>query len=150
MKLTPDQIREFPAGRDLDFLIAQHVMNARPRIVSTEYEGQRVVGRSYSIMVNHQSEEMPGYSTDMRATWDVVSKLTDPETPNDCELRTAIGGWRCDLGRGFAFAETAQLAICRAALIAVTLGVILDFQVIERQAFLRDKNEPIAPHNTES
>jgi len=67
---------------------------------------------------------LPFYSTDITDAWAVVEKMCN-ETGCDiikvCKRDPELlrGEWSCNFGRGFeAFADTAPLAICRAALMA--------------------------------
>jgi len=98
--MTKDEIMNMPAGREMDTLIAKSIFGNVKKSWDWEFT-------------------LPSYSTDISAAWRVVEKMSDGETPNDVELRTSVRGWRCDFFKGYANAETAPLAICRAALLAV-------------------------------
>lgn len=119
--MNTDEINELEAGRELDALIAEkifnrcvHVLTATPEpgifkcrkcdaggfYFVTDYEG-RVVG-------------VPRYSEDIRAALEIAEKLKAFSLS-----RHSDGSWHCwhwnktHIG---AVAETAPLAICRAAL----------------------------------
>lgn len=110
---THDEIFDIPAGRELDALINEKVMNKGPVDVN-----------SPSWIDGYMSEDT-FYSTDISAAWEVVKKLVPL-------FRFALA--QVDSGRLWfsqfeniehfgewdafeAEAETAPLAICRAALL---------------------------------
>jgi O-glycosyl hydrolase len=109
---TRDEILNMPAGREMDELVATRVMGWDVHPHATHYI--RNDGKNVYFVICGEFEP----SSDIAAAWQVVEKMTDGETPNDCEIHTTVRGWRCDFYRGSATAETAPLAICRAALIA--------------------------------
>lgn len=106
------------AGRELDALVAEEVMGFHE--VMTEY---------YVASADDAPEldvrVIPCFSTDIAAAWLVVKKLTG-NTGSDYDLELTIasskGGW-CTasfLPETKGWGETAPLAICRAALAAVS------------------------------
>jgi hypothetical protein len=115
--------RASQAGRELDARIAVEVMGWRdcdPHEVDAfgELVGW---GRNKGAGKHH----IPAYSTDIAAAWEVVEKLGQTRT---VKVWKCHDGYICDLtphdGPVFAGfvqvgAETAPLAICRAALIAI-------------------------------
>jgi hypothetical protein len=116
--MTRDEILNMKAGRDMDALIAVCVCG-------WEVDDMTAIsptGSRNSRTAHGDDDWLPYYSTDISAAWLVVEKITDGETPNDCELHTTVRGWRCDLYLGSANAETAPEAICKAALLAVMFG----------------------------
>lgn len=114
--MTRDEILNMPAGLRLNELIAEYVM----KLDRTKPGQWR---ESVDWWVNGLPSECPDYSTDISAAWQVVEKfysMTFDRWSNGkefrCYLVTARDGKNCD---GMAVADTAPLAICRAALLAV-------------------------------
>ena len=99
--MTRDEILNMPAGRELDRLVMEWV---------TEF----TVDDNFHI---------PAYSTDIAAAWDVKGKIGFPISL----VESMLGGdFSCELlidadaGKTVeAIADTAPLAVCRAALLAV-------------------------------
>jgi hypothetical protein len=100
--MTRDEILNMPAGREMDVTIGYHVMD---------------LGAPPGVY--------PEYSTDIAAAWEVVEKANVSciqqaigDTPDELLWFACCGdaSTACDTE---AFAETAPLAICRAALLAV-------------------------------
>lgn len=102
---------EMPAGREMDALVAEKVMGIK--------RGDRP-GEWLNELGNWlcDTEDIPPYSTSISAAWEVVDKM-------DCYFKMT----RSDLGLywefygpklGFSYAPTVPLAICRAALKAVS------------------------------
>ena len=125
--MNKDEIFNMPAGEQIDKLIAIKVLGY-PELdledAPCPYCGNimRFCGsRSWcSLCSEWRHSAYKKYSDEISSAWEIVEKLTDGETPNDCELRTSVRGWRCDLYKGYANAETAPLAICRAALLSAS------------------------------
>jgi hypothetical protein len=103
--MSRDEILNMPAGREMDVTIGYHVMGlvAPPEIY-------------------------PEYSTDIAAAWEIVAKhphYFQLVRSNETGWRPSPWGamlWRCRFYAPEKFearAETAPLAICRAALLAV-------------------------------
>lgn len=114
MNMTRDEILNMPAGRALDALIEYHIMKTQvPRNSDGHLSRSWVDGYGY---------ENTFYSTDIAAAWDVVEKLN-----RDGWYVSVFTGhkFECALShpnpkRGnYCKGETAPLAICRAALLAV-------------------------------
>lgn len=129
--MTRDEILNMPAGREMDELIATKWMLLPVR----EMRGapcpycrsdMRFTGtRSWcSDCREWRHSPYKNYSYEIESAWEVVEKLCN-ETGCDvvkvCKRDPELyGEWSCNFGRGFeAFGETAPLAICRAALLAV-------------------------------
>lgn len=104
-----DEIMKLEAGRKLDALVAEKVMG-----FSDVHE--HIYSSGEKQWVHGDFRSLPRFSTDISDAWKVVEKFIEGEFPIDCELHTTVMGWYCDLGDGSANAETAPLAICRAAL----------------------------------
>ena len=110
---------ELQAGRELDALVAEKVMGWR-RIESTNL---------FLIGPKHIEGGFPAphYSTDISAAWQIVEKFKMTITPNNCYPHVKAK-WCADVElKGshelwLAGAETAPLAICRAALRAMEQG----------------------------
>jgi len=102
--MTRDDILNMPAGREMNRLVMEWVT-------------ELTVDDNFYI---------PAYSTDIAAAWEVVAKMGNVNELHDVELRTSIRGWICSIFNSFdnfeVNAETAPLAICRAALLAVMDG----------------------------
>ena len=110
--MTREEILNMPAGREMDALIAENVFNVFVH---------RLNGSAFSVsMLN----EIPHYSTDISAAWEVVEKLHKENDIFDVWHEKDTGfDWWCEVvnnGDGWNVnAKTAPLAICRAALLAV-------------------------------
>jgi hypothetical protein len=145
MDLTREQIENMAAGREMDALVAEHVMGFRavgyygptkPNGMHQDYERFETAAQAMERYVQHWPEySRPAevdlchwkenwgplfvgeYSTDIAAAWDVVDAL---QAGLCFELRRRPdGGFWCWFGeRMSAEAESAPLAICRAALLS--------------------------------
>jgi hypothetical protein len=126
--MNRDEILAMPAGREMDALIAEKVMGwtlGEPHEIHGWMMHGMVtvrdwVGSTNDAGITHIEKWSP--STDIAAAWEVVEKLGDKFD----ELERGDGGefWMCVVyPDGFipcvARAETAPLAICRAALLAM-------------------------------
>lgn len=119
-KLTKEQILNMPAGREIDALIAERVMGW-----TRSHRGARGT-QFYDVPGWGVRSEgaIPDFSTKIAAAWLVVEKMTERDD-GDCGLITTVRGWSCEFGAAsmkYANAETAPLAICRAALLATMEG----------------------------
>lgn len=120
--MTRDEILNMPAGREMDMLICEYVMQIKARCTVTTYQGKEVIGKEYVAIINHQEVEMPYYSTDIDAAWNVIGKKEINGW--SCVVENLRGAWQCTfskigVGGAFCTAKLAPLAICRAALLAV-------------------------------
>jgi hypothetical protein len=113
---TRSEILNMKAGAEMDALIAEYVMGWK---LITDPAGDRL-GEYWSDPKTRDAwtVQMWRPSQFIQHAFYVIEKVIDGETPNDCDLRTTVRGWNCDLGRGFANSETAPEAICKAALIS--------------------------------
>lgn len=136
MKPTRDEILAEPAGPRLNQWVAEYVTHWQPSGLARDMNG------------NPFPEPIPDYSGEIAASWEVVEKCRDmdipydstvfdyspwfciespnPSIPNKCAHQTNwVAGWRNNAmyeGDGWQMqeiGETAPLAICRAALLAV-------------------------------
>jgi hypothetical protein len=118
--MTRDEILNMPAGKEMDALIAEKVMG-------WHRHGSSWHDDAGYCAYNEQETWEPHFepSRKIEDAWEVVEKLCN-ETGCDvvkvCKRDPELlrGEWSCNFGRGFeAFGDTATLAICRAALMAV-------------------------------
>lgn len=120
-------IDEMEAGRELDALIAERIFGLRVEW-EQEYLGETIPSSKQLADQYDENGILPMYSTDIAAAWGVIEKLAIhmiqfrlEQTGSgitfakffDCtiDMQKVIGG---------AHADTAPLAICRAALKAVS------------------------------
>ena len=75
------------------------------------------------MFINDTSTILPHYSTDIRDAWDVVNHM-GLFVFVGIERNGGVheGGWRCNMA-GYAGGQTAMEAICRAAIMAVNIGI---------------------------
>jgi hypothetical protein len=129
--MTEDDIRKMDAGREMDALVAEIVMELELSEIDGYYRTTVTLTRYPApgftrFDTEPWNKEIPEYSTDIAAAWEVVKKMQSP--PDEyffgIKMTPAIPHkgkpcWHVELGGIFAYAETAPLAICRAALLAV-------------------------------
>lgn len=125
-------IDAMPAGRELDALVAEKVMGwtacdaneAYPRWMHGDpgdefAEAGR--GRGCAPLTTAWRVPYSRYSTDIAAAWEVVEKVRgDRDVWLQWDSETSIWGCQFFSGGHECFADTAPLAICRAALKAVS------------------------------
>ena len=118
---------ELQAGRELDALIAEKVMGWTSVAMAglfTQFPAIALCGLPPGAQLNADLQVVPRYSTQIAAAWQVVEKFKMTITPNNCHPHIKAK-WCVDVElKGshelwLAGAETAPLAICRAALRAV-------------------------------
>jgi hypothetical protein len=122
-------INEMKADRQLDLLIAEQAMGAkwtmfgkRDMLESVNQEDYAERWKDGKIVIRH----LPHYSTDIKAAWEVVEKFHkdgyDPCVNFGSTFH--VDEWHACFYKGGhyydAYADTAPLAICRAALLAVS------------------------------
>jgi len=120
-EMTREQILALPPGRELDALVAEKVMGQKLPLGPSEE------ARSVGPWFHGEGAVCPSYSTDIAAAWQVVEKFQQtglavfsfwtgqyPGYTANLNCETADGKWRYFT----ADADTAPLAICRAALLA--------------------------------
>jgi ABA sandwich protein len=116
--MKPEDIENMQAGREMDLLIIKAVFGL-------ETQECMVGGHPRGCTGN---VSYPKYSTDIAAAWLVVEKMRDFTPVGDVHIErwdnrwavstcfdSSSGGWD-----GFTYGDTAPLAICRAALLAVS------------------------------
>ncbi len=119
-----NELPELPAGREIDALVARHIIGLRKLKVFAYFEGaQSDVYRLHSA--GGKTFILPEYCREIAAAWEVVQAL--PECQFTIQTvaggETAVQAALVERGRASkrlaqAGAETAPLAICRAALLA--------------------------------
>jgi hypothetical protein len=108
--MTRDEILNTPAGREIEALIELAIFNRTLTSAASDASYIKTPNGYEDLRRNKH------YSTDISAAWEVVEKLK----PQFQEITIdADKDWRCYFDSACAFAETAPLAICRAALLAV-------------------------------
>ena len=121
--MTRDEILAMEAGRELDALVAEKVME---RTLMDGLGGTAIRVVYYGKDTPHP---LPYYSTNIAAAWEVVAKIK-PDIDGGIAVEWLIDGgddraWHTEIwtrGEKYrqycSFAPTAPLAICRAALLA--------------------------------
>ena len=120
--MTKDEILNMPAGREIDAEVAvnvmgwTHVASKTHCGYSPDYEGER---RAYLWPARLGAKPVPHYSTSIDAAWDVVEKDFGQLTlwrsrakPELVKVDFCVGDEHYE-----AYAPTAPIAICRAALL---------------------------------
>lgn len=136
--MTPAKMDALPAGRELDALVAEKVMglcierawyDARGYRLPDPHDPEIPCHEIYYAprgAANFGTLEIPHYSRDIEAAWEVVEKLTERFSVLVGQFHR--GGTACKLTsweidgemiHANMLAEAAPLAICRAALKAV-------------------------------
>ena len=120
IELSPDQIVDLPAGTELDQLVAEKVMGWNRFIYPFLFwtDADRVM-----------RDQIPVYSTNISAAWEIVKKLASGNWTMHLEWKGADRNYANTAEVGFSSlkepylahstADTAPLAICRAALKAM-------------------------------
>lgn len=129
------EIDKLEAGPELDALVAEKVMGCQPRRI--DYHGREQIICPCPITSEYRhphggfkydepDDELLRYSTDIAAAWEVVEKCVPYVKVDARGLSTEAGHfrWVCQIWNGsskeiLGLAQTAPLAICRAALKAV-------------------------------
>lgn len=138
--MTRDEILNMEAGREMDALVATIIMGLEVHRLEKSYRGERSTPGSkvpgewihHVLYVYHtptsRNLDVSHYSANISAAWEVVEKLqAEPleyyfginRTPSIPYEKTGRTHWHCELGGKMGYADTAPLAICKAALLAV-------------------------------
>jgi len=127
--MTRDEIAALSACSRTDALIFKEIFHKMAFIaIEWEFTNERDYldkGEAYYLGENQEIIRLPRFSEDMSAAWQIVETLcneTGCDVVSVCKRDPELlrGDWSCNFGRGaYAFANTAPLAICRAALLAV-------------------------------
>lgn len=107
--MTPD-IMAMPAGREMDALVWMAINGQKPNILICRYvDGDYQPHAGYPV--GHISP--PHYSTDIAVAWEAMEKFKE----RSWSIYWERGHWVVE--EMHVTAETAPLAICRAALLAM-------------------------------
>lgn len=121
---------DLPAGPALDVLIATKVMGWTR--LPDSFDGI-VATPVYRTNDGFETSYVPPFSTMIVHAWEVVERMSRPphslcvQIEND-SMQGEVDEWSCHFNpvgmqpRGYAVADTAPLAICRAALRATATG----------------------------
>jgi len=115
--MTRDEIMAMEAGREMDALVAEKVMGWELRTFkSNGVDFWHIPGTVRCEL------DAPKFSTDIGAAWEVVEKMIGEMWNLSLEYQSAV--YWCEFGKTCVpgdgeIADTAPLAICRAALLAV-------------------------------
>jgi hypothetical protein len=120
--MTRDDILNMQAGYELNKLIAEFVFGMKLEKNHGFAGGYYWVGNGV-LFGDVPAHGMPDYSTDISSAWEVVDKLvrfsiTIESFPKGVLCRF-FGAGQTTAGDAVGWADTAPLAICRAALLAV-------------------------------
>ena len=113
--MTHHDINSMPAGKEMDQLIYD-------KIFRESFFGEHP---THLIPDDFDFVNLPNYSTDISAAWEVVERLAEHDAMEIYLLRQADGcrickKWCCYSFFEESLADTAPLAICRCALKYVT------------------------------
>lgn len=118
-------------NREIDKLIAEKVMGWR--VFKTTEEWQKAgspTGQKITVLDQTPKFEIPHYSTDIAAAWQVVEKMHSDGNHVQVWRNKNNNFWRASMrfehgkwGKYFTQANTAPLAICLAALKAIGVTV---------------------------
>jgi hypothetical protein len=119
--MTREEILAMPAGYKIDILIAEKIMGWKDKI--SDHLVRYYETPNGEIFLKN---DVSHYSTDISAAWQVVEKLKREGYPNpqlytidEDDLWHVAIRTHGDMGYDDTEAETAPLAICRAALLAI-------------------------------
>ena len=131
--MNEEQIRQMEAGRELDAMVGAKVFEIDKWCPDGEGEFDLICTCECGPPRTwHARQPLPHFSTDIAAAWEVVERLYDEHwIVGIGSLAENPRGWRCELCNMWpddferaptdieANGDTAPLAICRAALLAV-------------------------------
>jgi hypothetical protein len=119
--MTRDEILNMPAGKIMDDLIRIKIFEyARMHYPGEDYWGEKCEDKDFPSCLCLRQVPYHNYSKDMSAAWEVVERIADSNfsLARNGDLCPS-GLWECIVTGAVANANTAPLAICRAALLAV-------------------------------
>jgi len=133
--MTREEILAMPAGDDLDKLVAEHIMGWTDLRKQKHWwnkfdETEEWYGTYTTIAPSTMRSKVDDWSTDIEYAWLVMERVASLgcrlvlEDWRECEKDSGIHGWAAyfDIPGGHTteqvVAESAPLAICRAALLA--------------------------------
>jgi hypothetical protein len=125
-----EDILKMEAGRELDVLVAEKVMGEIKPVYSHEFhiEPKWSIGGNWYCLPEYSSGDIcewqpKPFSTYIAAAWEVVEKIQSNGDVLSLTYLEDFGEMMWDvhfrIANTFAYAPTAPLAICRAALLAV-------------------------------
>ena len=117
--MNAEDILKMEAGREMDLLVSKLIVSKK--IPATSWHNGETI--YYEDINENELRKMPDYSTDISAAWEVVKKLKEISAFVEVTLYDC-GHNSCKLNpfkNIYVEADTAPLAICRAALLT-TLG----------------------------
>jgi hypothetical protein len=119
MEITLEMIAELPASRQLDALVAEHILGTPPQYIivgpASEMRDWGPLGMQLTAPIEH-------YSTRMGPAWDVVERMQELEEDGKTTNAVWWNFWHsgqahlCDMS-----ASEAALAVCRAALSSIVI-----------------------------
>lgn len=124
--MSETEIMTLPAGRELDAQIAHRVFGFDAALIQMARDGL-LDAQPGDARLGYRLDEVfqpdpPCYSADIAAAWELVRVVI--ERWGEIELNGVPDGWTCfiggDLDTRAENCPTAPLAICRAALLAVS------------------------------
>jgi len=116
--MNRDKILKMEAGRELDVLVARILFGNLPFIQKRKRAAKKDYYSIWAVKTKSGGYgKLPFYSTDIAAAWQIAEKLQEFYP---C-LWKEDGYWECLFAVEYATAtaDTAPLAICRAALLAM-------------------------------
>ena len=117
--MTRDEILTMPAGREMDALIGDFVLVLTVDPTRCPYcAGDLWQGKDRSRCTNCSRwlySPYKQYSDEIESAWEVIEKFRDDSV--EVVLSGRHVQWECIVGIDSAYAKTAPLAICRAALL---------------------------------
>jgi hypothetical protein len=123
--MNRSDILKLEAGQELDELVAERVMGLPILDLDTANcpycGGEMWHGRERARCTSCSEwrySPYKNYSDDIAAAWDVVEKMYEKYQGVSCSR--VYTRWHAQMGTQIAEAETPMLAICRAALLAVS------------------------------
>lgn len=128
--MTDEEIRALPAGRELDALVAEQVMGWK-RVEKGHVYFWRTKEMVAELLREHPDVlavdyfPCPYFSTEIAAAWEVVEELArrcwhlSLDYPSGNSRWEWMACFRPQPPGSFVYADTAPVAICRAALLVV-------------------------------
>ena len=131
--MTKDEIQVIPAGPEMDMLVAQNVMGWT---IGPEEEiwdqhmhfKQKVQCWLSPAILEYWIVGKFNPSSDISAAWEVVEKMQSMGYCFDADGNARVKRIRFGIGQEIGEAETMPLAICRAALLVVSIQSSLSQQ----------------------
>lgn len=120
--MTREEIEAMEPGRELDRLIRIHLFgDIDESWVWKEWWGEHWITDNKEVATWF---ELPKYSTDISAAWEVFMKFDTPSLKKNFDVDDN-DYYLCKIGGIIVFGKTAPEAICKASLLAVTDSIYL-------------------------